>query len=1127
MKLHHLLLILLTSNILLSQNSIETHVFESNKASELTNFGESSAVSNDRVIVGKRKSYFNGYRSGQVYLYEKVGSAWIESDLNSSNINHGDEYGASLDIKGDRIVIGAPMDDDAASNAGCIYIFEWDGTSWIEQIIIASDAQVGDRFGSSVRLDGDRIIVGASFDDDNGSNAGSVYIFDWDGSTWNETKILASDGTAGDRFGFSVDIYGDRAIVGAPEDDGSEANTGTAYIYEYDGSIWNETKLQESFGDTGDAFGHDVSIYDDNIVVGIPDDEGHGTDSGSMVIYNWDGVNWFGTKYQPTDGAAMIRRNFGFSLSLGPDRLVVGAYRDNDNGPASGSVYVYRQNSVGNWIYNKVLPSDGNAQDRYGYSVSIDSSRFVSGAYYDDVPYEDSGSAYIFDRTGITSWSEEKISPSVVFNNNWFGASVDQDGLDIVIGARDGVDSNNTAMGSVFVELFDGSDWIEHELTPSDGAIFDLFGYDVAIENNIVVVGAPCENENGVKSGSIYIYEWDGSTWSETKIANPNSVVSQRFGYAVEIMGDKILAGAPFRNRGVVHLFEKIGGHFQLTNSFSNAGTENFGISIDSDIDKFIVGDSFFGGSAYLYESNGNTWQQTVFEPSDNPPNNRYGSSVAVYDNKVIIGNPYDDDNGTDAGAAYAYVKTNGQWLETKLLSSGGSSDDYFGTSVEVNNNIFLVGSPTKNGNGQVFKYNIDCDEIGPENIITASTSESFLRFGTALAQSDTTFVVGTESGFGRAFLFEYTPPSSISCGFSSTWQTTTANETITIPTTGGGYNYSINWGDGSPTETNIIGDITHQFASPGQYTIQISGDFPRIYFNNSGDKDKILTINSWGAINWSSMLNAFKGCSNLTVLAEDSPDLSSVTNMISMFRDCSSFNSDINHWDVSNVRRMDFLFKDAASYNKPLDNWNTGSVLNMQSMFENCTSFNQPLNNWQTSSVTNMSKMFKGANTFDQDLTSWNFSSVETMFEMFENAGLSSNLYDILLGYWSCNGSIQNNVVFGGGNSQYCVSNSARTSLISNNNWIITDSGQNTTCSSNLPSIEWQGEISSEWYNCLNWKPQIIPTFQDNALIPPSNYFYPFVPLGTFITINKLEIEANAEFEIEIGAILNTLGNN
>lgn len=163
----------------------------------------------------------------------------------------------------------------------------------------------------------------------------------------------------------------------------------------------------------------------------------------------------------------------------------------------------------------------------------------------------------------------------------------------------------------------------------------------------------------------------------------------------------------------------------------------------------------------------------------------------------------------------------------------------------------------------------------------------------------------------------------------------TSASDQFNIPTFGTGYNYDVDWGDGT-TSSGLTGSTTHTFPSAGNYVVKISGDFPRIYFNNGGDRLKLLEIQNWGNIAWISMYAAFYGCSNMDVTATDVPDLSGVTYMTFMFRNSFSLvgNSSFENWDVSSVTYMDYMFFFAISFNQDLSSWDVSSVTNMSIMF-------------------------------------------------------------------------------------------------------------------------------------------------------------------------------------------------
>lgn len=226
---------------------------------------------------------------------------------------------------------------------------------------------------------------------------------------------------------------------------------------------------------------------------------------------------------------------------------------------------------------------------------------------------------------------------------------------------------------------------------------------------------------------------------------------------------------------------------------------------------------------------------------------------------------------------------------------------------------------------------------------------------------------------------------------FITTWETTTTNETITIPTRTPfyTYDYTIDWGDGT-IDTNVTGDITHVYAVSGIHTIEISGTFPQIHFNGDAvDRDKILTIEQWGDIEWQALTQAFKGCSNLNITnpSIDIPNLTSVTNASEAFRDATAFNGDITAWDVSTITNMSRFFNGAENFNQDIGNWDVSSAISMTRMFESARAFNQDIGNWNTQNVTSMAVMFAIATDFNQDIGNWNTSQVTSMNTMFGSA--------------------------------------------------------------------------------------------------------------------------------------------
>ena len=235
---------------------------------------------------------------------------------------------------------------------------------------------------------------------------------------------------------------------------------------------------------------------------------------------------------------------------------------------------------------------------------------------------------------------------------------------------------------------------------------------------------------------------------------------------------------------------------------------------------------------------------------------------------------------------------------------------------------------------------------------------------------------------------------------FITTWKTdnpgTTEDNQIKISTSGSGYDYSVEWGDGT-TDENVSGDVTHTYAEAGTYTVAINGKFPSLAFRrayNTTDNPKILSIEQWGTINWRTMSHAFYGCYNLLLNAQDEPDLSRVSNMSYMFSGTTSFDSNvitsIGRWDLSAVTNMSYMFND-SSFNQDISGWNVSEVTDMSYMFRD-SSFNQDISGWNVSAVTNMREMFRDS-PFNQDISGWNVSAVTNMREMFSQSNFNQDI--------------------------------------------------------------------------------------------------------------------------------------
>lgn len=232
---------------------------------------------------------------------------------------------------------------------------------------------------------------------------------------------------------------------------------------------------------------------------------------------------------------------------------------------------------------------------------------------------------------------------------------------------------------------------------------------------------------------------------------------------------------------------------------------------------------------------------------------------------------------------------------------------------------------------------------------------------------------------------------------FITTWKTdnsgTSSDTEITIPTfPGETYDYEVDWdynGTFTADDSGVTGDMTHDYGVAGTYTVAIRGTFPRIYFNGTGDEEKILTVEQWGDQVWSSFENAFQGCDNLNITNSDidTPDLSNCTSLASAFRSCSAFDGDITQWNVSTISNFDEMFANAEIFNQNIGMWNVSSGETFIEMFGSAEAFDQPIGSWNVSSAIEMIAMFESAESFNQDLNGWVFTQIEDLSGMFRSA--------------------------------------------------------------------------------------------------------------------------------------------
>ncbi|MCB1129816.1 MAG: hypothetical protein KDN05_01725 [Verrucomicrobiae bacterium] len=389
---------------------------------------------------------------------------------------------------------------------------------------------------------------------------------------------MDEDGAPGDRFGYSVAIEDDTAVIGAPNDDTAVANdTGSAYVFVRAAGTWGLEDLLYG-NQTASEFGYSVGVSNDTVIVGAPGydyilDFGHTAgvttweDMGGAYIFVRNDSIWsFQASLNPYIfglGVGNVGDAFGRSVAIEGDRALVGAPLADTSAQDAGRAYLFKR-SGSDWsvsypgdplnfpgdFHNGFLNAADAAQgDNFGSSVALSGDSALVGADGDDTPAGgNAGSAYVFTRTATGNWSQQtKLTANDAAATDYFGRSVALSGDTALIGALSDENSNGDNAGSAYVFFRDADGWDQQaKLTASDGSASDFFGRSVALEGDVAVIGASNDNNSaGPDAGSAYVFTRRNDSWDQrAKLMGSDSGQQDYFGFAVTISGNTALVGA-------------------------------------------------------------------------------------------------------------------------------------------------------------------------------------------------------------------------------------------------------------------------------------------------------------------------------------------------------------------------------------------------------------------------------------------------------------------------------------------------------------------------------------------------------------------------------------------------------
>lgn len=698
-------------------------------------FGASSAIDGNLMVFGVPDDDTGAEDAGVVKIFDATTGALVHTLVNPGPA-YGERFGAAVAILGNRVVVGTPGNSPTGSGTGCVYIYDLSsGTPTTAVLTINNPAPENyDNFGEALALSGNRLVVGARFDDAGAADAGSAYVFDLSSGT--PTVPVATlnnpNPAASDQFGISVAIDGTLVAVGAWFDDAAASNAGTAYVYDLtSGTPTVPIQTLNHPGPTADAyFGVSVGVSGTQVAVGAHSSAMAAGKVGSVHVFDMQSLT-------PTDPVVAIENpstgddGFGRALALSGTRLIVGALVDSTGASAAGSVYVYALTGSKPAPTNTINNPTPAVQDRFGQSVALSGNRVLVGANFDDAAGKDSGTGYLYNVFSITpTLPVLSVSAPGAATDNRFGQSVAVSGSLVAVGADwDDLDASNS--GSV--TLYDTSSATPNVpvmIVPSPRPANSLsFGIAIALEGTRLVVGAT--NDTGITSGDgrVYVYDLAGATPTVPVLAinNPSPNTGDQFGRAVSVSGSRIVVGSPYDGTG-----------------------------------------GSYAGSAYVFDLNSATPTVPVLTLNNATAIDYFGWSVAISGTRIIVGAYLNDTGASDAGRAYVYDLTSATPAVpvVTLNNPTPQSNDFFGYAVAMDGARAVVGAyqdnTGANQTGSVYVYDLNgATPAAPVLTINNPSPAASDLFGRSVALSGARLVVGVyqddtgASNAGNAYVYD------------------------------------------------------------------------------------------------------------------------------------------------------------------------------------------------------------------------------------------------------------------------------------------------------------------------------------------------------------------------------------
>jgi hypothetical protein len=740
--------------------------------------GASLALDGPRVVIGAPHEDGPGEGAtdcGVVRIHELASSDLLH-ELASPDGEPFGHFGQAVAISGDIVVVGSGLAAGEQPYAGKVHVFDLSSPTPREPVLVLADPDPDpyDQFGQSLAIDGDRIVVGAWLDDEGDTDTGAAYVYDL-GSPTPAVPVLVlpnPDPAAGDCFGVAVGISGSRVVVGSYGDDAAAPDAGAAYVFDLDAPAPTEAVavLALPAAAERDGFGQAVAISGGLVAVAAEAADDGLANAGKVAVFDLDGA----TPEEPlallASPAAEENGYFGSSLALQGERLIVGEYRKSTSAGQAGVCHVF---DLGGGtpetpvlLLTKASPVEG---DFLGGAVALSGDIVLAGAAYDDDGELDAGMVWKFDLAApLPGLPVGSLGSPVPDSADHFGAAVAIAGDWVAVGAPESESGATGAGRATLFDLASSNPKVPYLVFENPVPVAaDGFGGAVAVGGARMIVGAAGVDAGAADAGAVYVYDLTSATPTvpALELLNPDPGAGDGFGACLALAGDLLLVGAAgddtlAADAGRAYLFD-LGGPQPgtpvavLDNPRAAAG-DRFGAAVALSATFAAVGvagDDTTGaesGCVQVFSATG-SWLLTVENPTP-LAGDGFGTAVALADNLLAAAAPDDDAGATDAGVVHVFDLASPLpgLPQITLGPPVPAAGDRFGSAVAMSGLRVVAGAPLTDSptdSGRVYSYHLASPTPGvPSAVNSKSTRTSGDLFGAAVAVDGAIIVIGTPS---------------------------------------------------------------------------------------------------------------------------------------------------------------------------------------------------------------------------------------------------------------------------------------------------------------------------------------------------------------------------------------------